>query len=29
MNKFLFRVRDWIIKKLGGYTESGYERIGK
>lgn len=27
MNKFLCSVRDWIIKKLGGYTAAEYERI--
>lgn len=29
MNKFLCRVCDWIIKKLGGYTAEEYKRIGR
>lgn len=29
VGKMMRRVRDWIIKKLGGYTAAEYERIGR
>ena len=29
VGKMMRRIRDWIIKKLGGYTAAEYERIGR
>jgi DNA primase large subunit len=29
VGKMMRRVRDWIIKKMGGYTAAEYERIGR